>query len=373
MKSNRMNTKIMDRKLNNNTIFYKKSSNFLKKINKFVQWYRMEKVFGPVFVYKYSTLIVFFIFLFILNLSVGIGILYLSSQYIECKIPYEYKTQPYTTYSIIKVTPEHCKGRENLTELKGEINVHYEIYGVQQNHYNFMKSFNTKQLGGKIFVSQDYLNQCYPLITYFKDRINKILHPCGILPWHVFTDNYIFYDKEPDDAPFPDPLPLKERVEDITIKYFRKFFKNPHSETIKLYKDQVYFWMDTKAQSEALHENIVANDKLLILPQALKYNIAGNAMENSHFINWMIPSPFRHIKRLYGKLDGPISFPFYIYIENNFRTAEAKAIIITEANFYINNNLIGIIFIILSIFSLILSILYYIRMKKHKFMRRIED
>ncbi|ETB57612.1 hypothetical protein YYC_04462 [Plasmodium yoelii 17X] len=373
MKNNRIHTNIMDRKRNNNKTFYKKSSNFLNKINKFVQWYRMEKVFGPAFVYKYSTLIAFFIFLFILNLSIGIAILYLSSQYIECKIPYEYKSQPYTKYSIIKVTPKHCKGRENLKELKGEINIHYEIYGVQQNHYSFMKSLNTEQLGGKIVVSKNDLNQCYPLITYFKDRINKILHPCGILPWNVFNDNYIFYDKEPDDPPFPSPLPLKERVEDITIKYFRKFFKNPHPENIKLYKDNVYFWMDAETQSEALHENIVANEKLLILSQALKYDISGNAMENSHFINWMIPSPFSYIKRLYGKLSGPISFPFYIYIENNFRTAEAKTIIITEANFYINNKLIGIIFIIISIFSLILSILYYMRMKKHKFMRQVDE
>ena len=61
-------------------------------------------------------------FLFILNLSVGILILILSSKYIECRIPYEYKGETFTKYSIVKVTPEQCKGQKNLKELNGNIN-----------------------------------------------------------------------------------------------------------------------------------------------------------------------------------------------------------------------------------------------------------
>ncbi|SBS83854.1 LEM3/CDC50 family protein, putative [Plasmodium ovale] len=348
-------------------LYYKKTSQFVRRLYKFVQWYRMERAVGPVWVHKYSSVIAFLLFLFLFNLLVGILILILSSKYIECRIPYEYKTKSYTKYSIVKVTPEHCKGKESLRELKGQINIHYEIYGVQQNHSRFITSFKKEQLSGKVFLKKEDLNECYPLITYEQDGVNKILHPCGILQWNVFTDSYIFYDREPDDAPFPIPLPLKQKAEDITIKFYRNFFKNPNPSLVDLYKKQVYFWMDEDTQSTILQENVETNEKLVVLPQTLKYKKAGKALENSHFINWMIPSAFNYIKRLYAKLDGPLPFPFYIYVENNFKISDTKTIVVSSSDFYLSITLIGILFIMTAIFAFILSVLYFIRMKKYQF------
>ncbi|ANQ08053.1 Uncharacterized protein PCOAH_00026690 [Plasmodium coatneyi] len=347
---------------------YKKSARSVKWIHNFVQWYRMEKVVGPIWVPTYCSIIVFLLFLFLFNLLIGIAILMVSSKYIECRIPYEYKSQAYTKYSIVKVTPEHCKGNENLKQLEGPINIHYEISGVEQNHYRFLTSFKKEQLHGDLFLQEEELSECFPLITYEQNGIRKILHPCGILQWNVFTDSYIFYDKEPDEAPFPTPLPLKQKAEDITIKYYRKFFKNPTREMINLHKKKIYFWMDEEVQLQLLQEHAETNDKLVVLPQTLKYKKTGKAVENSHFINWVIPSAFNYVKRLYAKLDGPLVFPFYIYIENNFKISDTKIIVISNADFYLSTTWIGIFFIIIAVFALILSLLYFIRMKKHQFM-----
>ncbi|KYN98969.1 putative LEM3/CDC50 family protein [Plasmodium gaboni] len=347
--------------------YYKKSSRFVRFLYSFVKWYKMERVVGPVWINKYSSIIYFLMFLFILNLSVGILILILSSQYIECRIPYEYKGETYTKYSIIKVTPEQCKGQKNLKELNGNINVHYEILGIEQNHYKFVSGMKKEQLNGNIFLNKEELEECYPLITFSEGKKKKkLLHPCGIFPWNIFTDSYIFYDKEPDEVPFPTPLPLKQNVEDITIKYYRQFFKNPTPQNIQLYKDHIYFWMDPDIQYERLQENKETNEKLLVLPQTLKYNQAGKAIENSHFINWMIPSALNYIKRLYGKLYIPLKFPFYIYIENNFKINDTKIIVLSTSQYYIRTFLIGFIFIIISIIALILCIFYLIRMNKHE-------
>ncbi|GAW81099.1 LEM3/CDC50 family protein [Plasmodium gonderi] len=346
---------------------YKKTSKYINFLHEFVQWYRMEKVVGPIWVPTYCSIIFFLLLLFLFNMLMGVTTLILSSKYIECRIPYEYKSQTYTKYSIIKVTPKHCKGNENIKELKGKINIHYEIQGVQQNHYRFITSFKKEQLKGNIFLQKKYLNECYPLITYDQNGVNKILHPCGILHWNVFTDSYLFYDKEPDDAPFPSPLPLKEKPEDITIKYYRKYFKNPSLNVINSYKKYIYFWMDEEIQSQTLKEHDETNEKLVILPQTLKYKTAGKAIENSHFINWVIPSAFNYVKRLYAKIDGPLVFPFYIYIENNFKISYTKIIVISNSDFYLSTTLIGIIFIIIAIFALLLSVLHFIRMKKCHF------
>ncbi|KAI4838453.1 LEM3/CDC50 family protein [Plasmodium brasilianum] len=348
-------------------LYYKKNSKYINFIYKFVQWYRIEKVVGPIWVHKYSATISFLLFLFFFNLILGINILLLSSRYTECRIPYEYKDQSYTKYTIVKVTHEHCNGNKHLKVLEGQINVHYEIHGIQQNHNGFITSLKKEQLSGNIFLKKEELNECFPLITYEHEGVNKLLHPCGILQWNVFTDNYMFYDSQPDEAPFPNSLPLKQKVEDITIKYFRKFFKNPSPILVNLYKNKVYFWMDEEIQSYILQENNETNEKLVVLPQSLKYNKAGNAIENSHFINWMIPSAFNYVKRLYAILDGPLTFPFYIYIENNFKINYTKIIVISNSNFYLSTTLLGVIFIITSILALILAFMHLIRMRKYNF------
>ncbi|ETW28664.1 hypothetical protein PFFCH_04035 [Plasmodium falciparum FCH/4] len=73
--------------------------------------------------------------------------------------------------------------------------------------------------------------------------------------------------------------------------------------------------MEPDIQYERLQENKETNEKLLVLPQTLKYNQAGKAIENSHFINWMIPSALNYIKRLY---------------ENNFKINDTKIISLCE-------------------------------------------
>ncbi|CRG96384.1 LEM3/CDC50 family protein, putative [Plasmodium gallinaceum] len=348
-------------------LYYKKTSKFVRFLYKFIKWYRMEAEVGPIRAYKYSSVILFLIFLFIFNMIIGIIVLLLSNQYIECRIPYEYKGQSYTKYSIVRVTPEHCKGIGNLKELKGKLNVHYELQGLQQNHYRFVSSFKKEQLSGQIFLKKEDVSECHPFITFSEGGVNKILHPCGIFPWNVFSDSYIFYDREPDEFPFPTPIPIQQKVEDITIKYYRKFFKNPSAELINSHKDHVYFWMDEKLQSKSLQENKETNEKLVILPQTLKYDQAGKAIENSHFINWMIPSALNYIKRLYAKIDGPLVFPFYIYIENRLKISDTKIVVISNSTIYPGITLIGFIFIVVSLFAFILSILYIIRMRKYQF------
>ncbi|CRH00205.1 LEM3/CDC50 family protein, putative [Plasmodium relictum] len=348
-------------------LYYKKSSKFIGFLYKFVKWYRMEEAFGPIQAYKYSSVIIFLIFLFLFNLIVGILVLLISTQYIECRIPYEYKSQSYTKYSIVRVTPEHCKGIGSMKELIGTINVHYEIHGLQQNHYRFVSSFKKEQLSGQVFLKKEDVSECHPFITFSEGGVNKILHPCGIFPWNVFSDSYIFYDKEPDESPYPSPIPIKQKVEDITIKYYRKFFKNPSSDIINSNKEKVYFWMDEELQSKSLQENKETNEKLVILPQTLKYDEAGKAIENSHFINWMIPSALNYIKRLYAKIDGPLVFPFYIYIENRLKINDTKIVVISNSTPYPGTTFIGFLFIVISLIAFILSILYLIRMRKYQF------
>ncbi|VWU53028.1 LEM3/CDC50 family protein, putative [Hepatocystis sp. ex Piliocolobus tephrosceles] len=347
-------------------IYYKRGSKIVHYLHRFIQWYKMENVVGHVWIYGYLSIIKFLLLLFFINFIIGIIIIYLSTLYIECRIPYEYKTYSYNKYSIVKVTPDHCKGYEDLKMLNGEINIHYEIYGIHQNHNAFITSFKKDQLNGQVFLNKKDLKECSPLITYEHDGVDKILHPCGILQWNVFTDSYTFYDKEPETMPIKGSLRLKQRVEDITIKYYRQFFKNPNFNLVNLYKKDVYFWMDKKIQSNLLNQKIYINEKLVILAQMLKYRLAGRAIENSHFINWMIPSAFNYVKRLYAKLDGPLTFPFYIYIENNYKITNTKIIVISTTDFYLNTFLIGIIFIIVAIFALFIAILYFIRMKKQQ-------
>lgn len=301
-----------------------------------------------------------------LFLALGIWLLAEDEKHVECKLNYEDETlqEGGSRYSLINLTPEHCGQRGDTLVLKGPyIYVYVEMEGLYQNDAQVVWSRNERQLAGEIFTKAEDLTSCEPVVTAIVDNETKILHPCGVLAWNVFTDRFQFLDAEPDDAVDSGQIkPLVvEQGPSVLLKSmdWQKHFRNPPLEERAKHRSTVYFWMSQvdNDDGEDMYKSR-EEAKAELLNDRLNYEEAGDMVENGHFIQWMYVSTFSSWRKLYGRIRGPIELPIFAYIAVTYDVKlwrGKKAIVLVQPSLFGGRTqFIGIVYIV---FACILAIL----------------
>lgn len=300
-----------------------------------------------------------------LFLALGILLLAEDEKHVECKLNYEDETlqEGGSRYSLINLTPEHCGQRGDTLVLKGPyIYVYVEMEGFFQNDAQVVWSRNERQLAGEIFTKAEDLASCEPVVTAVVDNETKVLHPCGVLAWNVFTDRFQFLDAEPDDA--VDSGQIKPLVVEqspsvlLNSINWRKHFRNPPLEERAKHRGAVYFWMSQvdNDDGEDMYKSR-EEAKAELLNDRLNYEEAGDMVENGHFIQWMYVSTFSSWRKLYGRIRGPIELPIFAYIAVTYDVKlwrGKKAIVLVQPSLFGGRTqFIGIVYIV---FACILAI-----------------
>ncbi|XP_022590218.2 cell cycle control protein 50A [Cyclospora cayetanensis] len=262
----------------------------------------------------------------VLFVCLGITLLVLNDTHVECKLNYEEYSlgDGGTRYECLPITAEVCGPAENITALEGEeIYVYYELENFNQNGGQIVWNRSDKQLAGHIFTDPDDVKDCEPFATRVVDNVTKVLHPCGSLAWHVFNDNFLFFDAPPDGPVSQSsvkPLPMRQSKEDILLRdRWEGLYKNPSAQEREAARDKVYFWMSVYDNDDG-RKSIGKPEEGLAwaIHESLNFGEAGMMVENSHFIQWMEPAALPSFRKLYGKLNGPLRLPLYAYISINY-------------------------------------------------------
>ncbi|PHJ25516.1 transmembrane domain protein [Cystoisospora suis] len=300
-----------------------------------------------------------------LFLALGAWLLAEDDKHVECKLNYEDETlqEGGSRYSLINMTPEHCGQRGDTLVLKGPyIYVYVEMEGFYQNDAQVVWSRNERQLAGEIFTKAEDLRSCEPVVTAIVDNETKILHPCGVLAWNVFTDRFQFLDAEPDDAVDSGQIKplLVEQGPSVLLKSmdWQKHFRNPPLAERAKHRSTVYFWMSQvdNDDGEDMYKSR-EEAKAELLNDRLNYEEAGDMVENGHFIQWMYVSTFSSWRKLYGRIRGPIELPIFAYIAVTYDVKlwrGKKAIVLVQPSLFGGRTqFIGIVYIV---FACILAI-----------------
>eukprot|EP00070_Physeter_catodon_P036599 XP_028343493.1 uncharacterized protein LOC112063286 [Physeter catodon] len=247
-------------------------------------------------------------------------------------------------FSLSPPTPQPLPHTEEtasvISELTGPyIYVYIEMERFYQNDAQVVWSRKDEQLAGKVFTDPHDLKECEPAVTAVIDNITKVLHPCGVLAWNVFTDRFQFLDAVPDDSADAGPVrPLVlEQNQDVLLSSFgdwRKRFKNPPADVRARYRDRVYFWMSLSDNDDGKDMYKTREEaKAELLMDRLNYEEAGEMVENGHFIQWMHTAPFGTWRKFYGRIRGPVKLPLYAYIAVTYDVKQwrgKKAIVLVQ-------------------------------------------
>ncbi|KAL8274029.1 hypothetical protein Esti_002028 [Eimeria stiedai] len=257
-------------------------------------------------------------------LVLGLFLIFFNSKQIECRLNYEDYSlgDGGTRYESLPITADACSPAGGLEVLEGdEVLVYYELEGLNQNGGQVVWSRSDKQLAGHIFTDPKDVEECEPYATKVVNNVTKVLHPCGALAWHVFTDNYLFFDAPPDGpAGSVKPLALQQGPQDILgSSRWKSLYRNPSASAREAARDKVYFWMSVEDNDDGRDGRGNTEEGLAwAVHEALNYEEAGAMVENSHFIQWMEVAALPTFRKLYGRLKGPLKLPLYAYISINF-------------------------------------------------------
>lgn len=160
-------------------------------------------------------------------------------------------------------------------DIKGDIEIRYQLTKFYQNHRRYSFSRVDAQLGGD-FVDYDGMVNCKPYrsIGDSKDPKNFIL-PCGLFAMTVFNDTFTWLDN--------DKLFSEEK---ITFKSEKeKLFKELNVDYTEGYK-----WMENGSITEDY------------FPEGNNYETAfPGGVTNPHFIVWMRTSTLPTVVKSYGR------------------------------------------------------------------------
>lgn len=292
-------------------------------------------------------------------LCLGVTLIVMNDKHVECKLNYEEYSLGGggTRYECLPITTDACGPGQGITTLEGEeIYVYYELEKFNQNGGQIVWNRNDKQLAGHIFTDPADVKDCEPFATRVVDNVTKVLHPCGALAWHVFNDNFLFFDAPPDGPGGQGtvkPLPLMQTREDILMpRRWERLYRNPSAQERQAVRDKVYFWMSVDDNDDGRDGRGKPEEGLAwAIHELLNFDQAGMMVENSHFIQWMEVAALPTFRKLYGKLKGPLQLPLYAYISINYDVKPwggKKAVVLVVPSVFHGRTLyIGIAYLVL--------------------------
>ncbi|XP_053992029.1 uncharacterized protein LOC128883551 isoform X2 [Hylaeus volcanicus] len=265
----------------------------------------------------------FFVFGFIFS-CLGILLILTSNKVVECV--YEYP-DPSITNSIYnaEIRPEHCVGPFHTT-ISPPIYLYYELSNYYQNHRRYVNSRHEEQLRGKILTDASDASSCHPMIT---DSDGRILSPCGLAAHSVFNDSFTMsIDNE--------NVKLDESVSVIAWSSDVRFrFKNPQN---------------------------VPNDKV---NEWLNEDIFPKKVENGHFIVWMRNAALPTFRKLYARIDQPLTLPLTVHITNRYPVGsfQGKKRVVLSTTSWLGgrNKFLGFAYIFIGAWCLIFGLFFCIK------------
>jgi len=234
---------------------------------------------------------------------------------------------------VITVGPNLCTALDDNNQMVGNVVLYYSLEPYYQNHRRYALSRNSPQLhgldwdgtgitfGGSTAMSLctplqtlSDLNEQYGIITTSKDGLTSVMpgyppindlnddyhkvviYPCGLQAFSVFNDFFSMSTHE--DIPVDIPLYDSPRLisADPDLNYFKRVDETKYPK-----RENVYEW----------------------LPSYYYDDVAGNGVENSHFMNWMRLSSGPVVQKLFAVLneygdDSTIKPPFRIKVRNRY-------------------------------------------------------
>lgn len=218
-----------------------------------------------------------------------------------------------------------CKGKRlcNITfEIQEDITdifyVYYKLTSFYQNNYLYSRSFKLSLPGRKVS------KLCYQFVQNESNFKFNTYIPCGALPMSIFNDSFKLEG-------FSDSI----RENSINPNYFKYLVKTPN-------------------------DSYNISDLLLVK----------SPMFNQHFLNWVQISPFPTFRKLWGKNDKSTILrkgKHKITINNNYpvNSFGSKSLIISTIKWIGGkNNFFGILFLVISCSSLLLSLVHLLSTTK---------
>ena len=275
----------------------------------------------------------------ILFLLIGIIVLSLSKNIKEFKIRYDNIKECEDALTLS--TSNECEIPIKLNStFKEKVMVYYQLENFYQNHRRYIKSRSMGQLKGKILSKKQIKDDCDPIITnedlgriYAFDGKTKLdpqepANPCGLIAKSFFNDTFTLKKDNKE-------IPIESKG--IAWEADVKRFKHPENwESIQ--------WIN------------VTDEK---------------------FIVWMRPAGLPTFRKLYGKINMELAEGEYkLVIGNNYPVKSFKGkksfVLSTVNSLGGKNNFLGIAYVVVGIFCLIMSFVFWFGYKRYNTDKKIK-
>ncbi len=275
----------------------------------------------------------------ILFLLIGIIVLSLSKNIKEYKVRYDNIKS--CDDALTLSTSNECEIQIKLNStFKGKVMVYYQLENFYQNHRRYIKSRSMGQLKGKILSKKQIKDDCDPIITnedlgriYAIDGKTKLnpqepANPCGLIAKSFFNDTFKL-SKDNEII----PIEPKGIAWEADVKRFK------HAENWKSIQ-----WID---------------------------------VEDERFIVWMRPAGLPSFRKLYGKINMDLAEGEYkLVIGNNYPVKSFKGkksfVLSTVNSLGGKNNFLGIAYVVVGIFCLIMSFVFWFGYKRYNTDKKIK-
>lgn len=267
-----------------------------------------------------GAILLFFSLFAIAFIVLGIIILIFSNKI--KKITYRYD-------NVCTTINEVCDISFTLTDdMNSPVMIYYQLVGFFQNHRRYVKSKSVLQLRGNNLSKKDVKSDCDPILT------NKDIGK------NVSVNNSVLND---DDVAIPCGL--------IAKTYFNDSFTNwaVNGEDLEIDETKIAYAKDIDLYNKEIDES----------KQWIN-------LKDEHFLVWMRPSGLPNPKKLWGRIrkDLKKGDKISLKVNNNYDVAlyegKKNLILSTVSALGGKNVFLGVSFIIVGCFSVILAIMFFI-------------
>ena len=308
----------------------------LKSDEKYVNIFKKGLVWRPVPTILSTTLCL--LITGILFLIIGIIVLLLSQEIKEFKIRYDNIEE--CDNALSDKQSKECTLQIKLdSDFNSTVMVYYQLENFFQNHRRYIKSRSINQLKGKNLSKGQIKDDCDPIITNEDlGRINSVggeklvptepANPCGLIAKSFFNDSFKLYKNN----------------KEITIESKGIAWKNDIKRFKRAEDYKKIQWID---------------------------------VEDERFIVWMRPAGLPTFRKLWGKIKMTLEKGEYdLVIENNYPVKSFKGkksfVLSTVNGLGGKNNFLGIAYIVVGGFSIIMSAVFWFGYKRYNSDKKIK-